>query len=1150
MEGWLPACDAGGSSAVGAGRQGGFTRGVWRTGAAGPIMVAMSTSALPISAACFAASQGLKAMIDREMLESVLGRAGYGRVQAAQEETSRPHRGRYRQSIDLRRFAPHDGRPHGAGGSTSFHFAFETIVKAGGNGGTRAAVFDRYVTNPDKVERVSSELHERYLVQAKGGAPEHSPEGRAAFVVSTIGATLEERERFWIKREEGARSAGVEALILRPANGDRDRWRALAEDADTPAAVAEIARRLGRADERDAQTKPIIVEVTDNTVRAWAATLRRRCGDTAANRMVHHRRPRAGRVQTRFVVELPEEFAAADRCAVVQGFADALRPKEAGQCLPLTAVIHVPDLSNDRRNFHCHLNLAPALYGVAGDGSIDHGDKRELRPGELAKMVAPERAAEIDRLRPGERIAEDGRALRRFFAELCNARLEGLGVDRRLDPRSYAEMGIDQEPQEHLSSQAAALVAAGCSVEIDHRNAVRSWTGEDRRRLATLAEEQGIAEAQLGRIDAALVGDISASLRGRLVRVRKEFTALAGDVARDATALGEYDLLAGMARSAAERLRTKTSRSIEAARCATPTTAAAQRELHLIEARHNLASNHLDEITARVEPWQEEIGALRVQLASGRRALATMTTEIDAVLTDVRREVEARWWNDTILSAPRGTVPLRPHDHASKLIEHLQQQGPQEYPPHRFILVDKDSAGMPVPIGFGAHDLALLQKLGVAPRLRAQLEETAGYQVLEIRRLLAAVGAHGLSNVINGQEGGRYLPGFTDDLYKRYCHHPLYRKGETAALIAYDRVQRETARMRVPPADPVTTGPIAVRDDHPAPAIMSVDPPAPPPIQATPTADAVQEQEHRHVHEPTLAAIRAAQRQREFLPQPGAEPPGNLAATPGLAGMPGLPQVDVVPDRAGANLPVPRDPAPDVADPGRNDGADVRRAGAVAAGAGGEPVTPVSGLPPTPRWNSLPTAAELAARRRATPHTDRSRALLRDNKGKGDNGRTLPADRPDPVDEALERLRALSFVPVRERDGRLTIVVERAIEEDADILRKIADVEQDAAIQAQLARARDAMLARLRDPDGPPGGTDDRRYNAAVGAAHKDPEVRSLMLARPSSATGANLAALRTRMRNRLDQGEEAQPVPGNEADDDVLYVAALQKFRSDGNQI
>lgn len=90
------------------------------------------------------------------------------------------------------------------------------------------------------------------------------------------------------------------------------------------------------------------------------------------------------------------------------------------------------------------------------------------------------------------------------------------------------------------------------------------------------------------------------------------------------------------------------------------------------------------------------------------------------------------------------------------------------------------------------------------------------------------------------------------------------------------------------------------------------------------------------------------------------------------------------------------------------------------------------------------------------------------------------------------------------------------------------------------------MLARLRNPDELLGDKDDRRCDAAVRAAHNDPEVVRLMLARPSGAAGAGIAALRAKMRERSEQGPKDERTPEHEVDDDALYRAMLEKHRSD----
>src|SRR5690606_14383571 len=82
---------------------------------------------------------------------------------------------------------------------------------------------------------------------------------------------------------------------------------------------------------------------------------------------------RGGRIQIRFVAELPHEVTPEDRALIVQNFCDRLASLETRidpdgterkVGMMYTAVIHAPDAHNDSRNYHLHIvaHDRPARY--------------------------------------------------------------------------------------------------------------------------------------------------------------------------------------------------------------------------------------------------------------------------------------------------------------------------------------------------------------------------------------------------------------------------------------------------------------------------------------------------------------------------------------------------------------------------------------------------------------------------------------------------------------------------------------------------------------------------------------------------------------------------------------------------------------------
>ena len=159
---------------------------------------------------------------------------------------------------------------------------------------------------------------------------------------------------------------------------------------------------------------------------------------------------RGGRVQNRLVLEIPHELEPAAVRELVTGFGrDVLEARG----LPYHAVVHRPQVSAgaDPRNVHAHV-----LYS-------DRGAERLARG---AWEFAPRKH---DDVRRRDWVAQ----LRSTWADRCNAALERAGVERRYDPRSYAEQGLPRLAGEHLGPAASALERAGIPTAAGTRNGIR-----------------------------------------------------------------------------------------------------------------------------------------------------------------------------------------------------------------------------------------------------------------------------------------------------------------------------------------------------------------------------------------------------------------------------------------------------------------------------------------------------------------------------------------------------------------------------------------------------------------------------------------------------------------------------------------------------
>ena len=128
--------------------------------------------------------------------------------------------------------------------------------------------------------------------------------------------------------------------------------------------------------------------------------------------------------------------------------------------------IHAPDRGGDQRNIHAHVMLTTRV--LTGDG---FGKKNR-------EWNTPEQLTEW----------------RKSWAEHQNDRFRELGIEQRVDHRSYADQGLDREPMQHLGSVANDMERNGKSSRIGDENRARQQRNTDR---AALAQQSADATREL-----------------------------------------------------------------------------------------------------------------------------------------------------------------------------------------------------------------------------------------------------------------------------------------------------------------------------------------------------------------------------------------------------------------------------------------------------------------------------------------------------------------------------------------------------------------------------------------------------------------------------------------------------------------------------
>lgn len=799
----------------------------------------------------FHATSAMRAMIARKALEELAGAPKAGRVRAEKEKMRKRSASRspQRRSIDLSYPAPPQGRPATASGATSFHFAISSASKvrpspeSGGKAVNAALNFERYVTdlNAGLLDRAAAT--ERYVVGDHG---DHAGGSRTAFVISNISNNAAEREAFWTAANDAASTPSQPRLEVRAGKGEVGHLRSLADSENTPGVLAkalhDTAEAIGAGG--DALRNPTIHRIDlDTAAFAWAKELDyERFGTRRDERLLHLVRPRGGVLQFQVETEFPAELDDADNYAIAKEFGDAL--DEMG--LKFTIAAHEPTHRNDVRNRHPHILFYPGACTRRDDGSWDFSG-RKIQPGTIAVRLGEIDARALAKLRFEQRYAADVNALRQRFADIVNAKLAQRYVRRRYDPRSYKEMGIDQAPGEHLGSAAAALVAAGYSVEIDQRNAMKGWAGRQRQAAERIAAERDANTAVIVRIDAA-DPDRSDIV---LVSLRQEQVALASRFIDLLEAESDFDLHNAMARSAAERLAGSTAGILHAVESGS-SSAAEARALGQYRARNEIALAHLDAIDDAIEPHAEGIEAARDEIVAARARLRAIEQEVRAHIEQrdrlaAKHHTAEKWAAETVLMPAKYPVPLLPDVHFEALIEHLRNQRQADWrtPGDRVIHVTRASASEDrfEASGLRPADRALVSRQPYLRRFNGALRTAGLLQEIEIKRVLEYIAAHGEVGLALGASDDAHRTVRRD--YQLFQQHPLFCRllpeararfeaAQAARRMDDDRAGTRTVGITIEPRAEIMNGlsAAAPRDRNLA-TPMAVTPVAVPPAAGT-----------------------------------------------------------------------------------------------------------------------------------------------------------------------------------------------------------------------------------------------------------------------------------------------------------------------------
>lgn len=150
-----------------------------------------------------------------------------------------------------------------------------------------------------------------------------------------------------------------------------------------------------------------------------------------------------GRTAREWLLALPAELSPRDRQKLATDFATLLQQRYG---VATDACIHTPSRHGDDRNHHVHLMATTRQVTLDHDGKPVFGAKAtfELENKARQKLGLPSTMQEM-------------KSLRREWADIVNRAMELAGHTQRIDHRSHAERGIDDEPSMHVGPAATAF---------------------------------------------------------------------------------------------------------------------------------------------------------------------------------------------------------------------------------------------------------------------------------------------------------------------------------------------------------------------------------------------------------------------------------------------------------------------------------------------------------------------------------------------------------------------------------------------------------------------------------------------------------------------------------------------------------------------
>lgn len=153
-------------------------------------------------------------------------------------------------------------------------------------------------------------------------------------------------------------------------------------------------------------------------------------------------------------LSLPHELDAQQNKNLVLGF---IQSQLVDSGMIADVAIHAPDRQGDQRNIHAHVMLT--LRELTGDGFASKKNREWNKPDQL-------------------------KGWRESWADHQNELFQELGMEQRVDHRSYEDQGIDREPTQHLGTVANDMERKGKDSRVGNENRERQQRNAERAAMA------------------------------------------------------------------------------------------------------------------------------------------------------------------------------------------------------------------------------------------------------------------------------------------------------------------------------------------------------------------------------------------------------------------------------------------------------------------------------------------------------------------------------------------------------------------------------------------------------------------------------------------------------------------------------------------